>query len=120
MEFTKILKPKPGRTASDGTCLIRNGQFLIKIKTDRPTLKIKSVGIVEDGIGVELTEGNKSLKNCVAIRVFSKEDLPVNLQATGYSFSIPAEKLSETEYVFHFKNASMVTRKKNSSKPSSK
>ena len=114
MEFTKILRRK--MTASNGTCLIRNGQILIKIKIDRPTLKIKNIGIVKGGIGVELTEGNKPLKHCVANRPFSEDDLPVNLQAAGYSFSIKAEKLSETEYIFHFKNASMVKRRKRSSK----
>lgn len=111
MEFVKTLEMKgSGKKKMLGTCVIRDGQLHFKV--NETTMRVKEIGIVEGGIGMELERSEKQIQFIQCARRFEEGDIPVNLQATGYSFSIPAEKLSETEYVFRFENASMVKRKK--------
>lgn len=111
MEFVKTLEMKgSGKKKMLGTCLIRDGQLHFKV--NETSMRVKEIGIVEGGIGMELERSEKQIQFIQCTRRFEEGDIPVNLQATGYSFSILAEKLSETEYVFRFENASMVKRKK--------
>lgn len=111
MEFIKTFGDRRGRVGGIGSACISNG--LIKIRINVPNSVCEQVGAIKDGIGVVIRESDKKRKTKYAASCvkYDKEFIPINLQAECYSFSIPAEKISDTEYVFLFKKAKMLNKK---------
>lgn len=109
MKFIKVLSS--GKITTDfGYLKIADGNIDILIKAENKV--IDEVGIVDGGIGVVLKDTEKKNKTpyVQSSRKFEEDDIPVNLQATGYKFRINAEKISDTEFVFKFDKAFMVKR----------
>ena len=115
MEFIKIVKPgKRGRGSFEryeGVAYIRDGKVTIKLFRDG--VKIRTVGIVNGGIGcVTVTSARKNIMGfCQTVRDF-RGDLPSPLESNGYTFAIPAKRLSEDEYVFPYEDARMLNGKR--------
>lgn len=107
MNFIKTLTPR--YTSTDlGYALITNKNIKIKIATNN--MQFAEIGIIEGGIGCVLKKRKEPIvaKYAVTTRNYSEEDIPTNLQATGYKFRIPATKISDTEYTFMFEDAKTV------------
>jgi len=112
MNFVKTLKPRRGgRYSGDGSVIIADGVIAIRIPTNK--FSFKEIGIIKDGIGVELEKSSKkrTAPNLFTRRCFESDDIPVELQGEKYRFRIPGEKISDTEYVFMFKKAKMLNKK---------
>lgn len=108
MDFVKVFQPKIVGTGhrSFGYALLKDCTLRVFIHSK--DCFIKQVGLVEGGIGIVLEKTkNESKKSGIiqARRFLGEDDLPVNLQASGYKFRINADKISDTEYVFKFDNA---------------
>jgi len=111
MEFTKKINRCGGRKGGYGALIIANGFIKIRITTSNAVLK--EAGLIKGGIGVVIKKGIEGRKTkYVANKMkYDKEDIPVELQGTKYRFRIPAEKLSDTEFVFKFDKAVMLNKK---------
>jgi len=112
MNFIKTLEKRTsGRYNGDGSIVIANGVIAIRIPTNK--FSFKEIGIIKDGIGVELEKSTKKRTSpgIFTTRHFEEADLPVELQGDKYRFRIPGEKISDTEYVFMFKKAKMLNTK---------
>lgn len=107
MEFIKTLNKKKKSKHSLGFAKISNGTIHVLIRCEKKT--ICNVGLIPDGIGVELKDSETTAKTpyVQAHRLYDESDIPANLQSEGYKFKIPAEKISDTEYVFMFDKARM-------------
>ena len=111
MNFIKTLeKNRGGKPSSNGYLILSNGQVEIRIKTN--THDISQVGIIEGGIGCVLSKRNEPRQTGITntTRQLNDGDIPENLMSGGYRFRIPAEKLSDTEYVFMFDKAHMLNK----------
>jgi len=113
MEFIKSIARKHhvGRIAGTGSLTIADGALRLRIP--EPNAILKDIGLVKDGIGVVIEKGIKGRKTkYVSNKIkYDKDDIPVELQASKYKFSIPAEKLNDTEFVFKFDKAVMLNKK---------
>lgn len=117
MEFIKTIGGKHGgktKKFSNGYILLSENR--IKIKFYIKDKDFDSVGFIKDGIGVNLSN-TTTIKKCTlnTVRNLYKDDLdniPNNLKAKNYEFYIPAEKLSDNEYIFKFDEAVMKKIKK--------
>ena len=108
MDFVKVFQPKLVGTGHKcfGYALLE--ECTLKIFIHSKEHFIKQVGLVEGGIGVVLEKAKNETKKTGIIqarRFLGEDDIPVNLQASGYKFRINADKISDTEYVFKFDNA---------------
>lgn len=107
MKFKKLLTGKKACSAGNGYAELTPKKCKIVIR--RNDVKIKDCGLVDDGIGctVETRKEQTKIKYVIKSLVVGNDDIPVNLQAEGYKFRIPATKVDDG-YVFLFKNATMV------------
>lgn len=107
MEFIKTLNTKNSKRGL-GFAKLSNGQIDICLTCEKK--KIINVGLINDGIGVELKDSETAAKTpyVQAHRLYDETDIPANLQSEGYKFKIPANQISENEYVFMFKDAVMM------------
>lgn len=105
MELLKVLEPHRKKAMMSGGYLtISEGVIFVKIQARN--MIVKDIGIIKDGIGVLLKEGNeRKLIYATARRVYNGDYIPANLQSEGYTFRIPATKISDTEYAFMFADA---------------
>ena len=110
MEFIKTFGER-GRKGGIGSACISDG--FVRIRINVPNTKCETIGAIKDGIGVIIKscEKERKTKYATACVKYDKEFIPVNLQGDCYRFSIPAEKISDTEYVFMFKKAKMLNKK---------
>lgn len=108
MEFIKTLNTKQTSKHSLGFAKISNGIIHVLIRCEKKT--ICNVGLISDGIGVELKDSETAAKTpyVQSCRVYDESDIPANLQSEEYKFKIPAKQISENEYVFMFKDAVMM------------
>ena len=111
MNFNKVLGVKRGgrnKGYSKGYVTIKDGKLHFVMYGGNK--RIKEVGFIDDGLGcvTEDIDRKNKFDYCQAYRAFEEEDIPINLQAEGYTFKILAEEVSENEYVFMFKNAFML------------
>ena len=107
MDFIKVLQIKKlGRAGSAESYLTISGKEL-NVFVKNGNCIIKQVGLVEGGVGIVLEEvkTNKKYNLTQARRTIEEGDIPANLQASGYKFRINGDKVSDTEFVFLFKNA---------------
>lgn len=113
MEFIKTFTiPRGcGKKAELGTLVISEGKLKIKINDNK--VHIKQIGRTTEGIGVvvEADDVSRKTSRITSIFQYNPEDIPENFQGKGYRFSIPATKLSDTEYEFKFCNAKMLNKK---------
>lgn len=112
MEFIKTIGPRRrGKRAGFGTLRISDG--FISLKLNAPEMQIDKIGVIKGGIGVVLKQSiiPKKTPSVASRYKYDEDTIPVELQGEKYRFSIPAEKLSDTEYVFMFKNAKMLNKK---------
>ena len=110
MEFIKTFERKiGGRVKENGSLIICDGELRIKI--NEPNCAIDEYGVVDGGIGVVIKKQNHKTLYLKHIVEYNAEDIPINLQGEKYRFKIPAEKLSDTEYVFMFNKAVMLNKK---------
>lgn len=107
MNFIKDFNVRKGREPGFGSLCIANG--FLKLKINVPNAHIVKIGATKDGIGCIIKTGDKNKKTPYVATCFryDKDWLPVNFQGEGYKFSIPAKKISDTEYEFMFCNAKM-------------
>ena len=104
MEFLKVLEPHRKPMKACGYLTISEGVISVKIKAGK--MIVKDIGIIKDGIGVLLEEVNeRKLPYATARRICNGDYIPANLRSKGYTFRIPATKLSDTEYAFMFADA---------------
>lgn len=111
MNFIKDFNVRKGREPGFGSLYIANG--FLKLRINVPNAHVEAMGAVEDGIGCVIKAGDKNRKTPYIATCFKyeKDWLPCNFQGEGYRFSIPAKKISDTEFVFLFKNAKMLNKK---------
>ena len=112
MKFVKTFSLNvKGRTSGEGSIIIADRKMAITVKDN--TVHIAQVGLTEDGIGVEVEHDDVKRKTpYVKIMIpYTEDDLPEQFQGSDYKFSIPATKLSDTEYLFRFCNAKMLNKK---------
>lgn len=108
MDFIKTFGKQSHARMDFGRAILEEGKLEIKIKSK--THNIREVGLIDGGIGCVMEKRDKERDTPVSLttRNLSDGDIPANLMSTGYKFRIPAEKISDTEYVFMFDKASMV------------
>lgn len=108
MNFIKSLDKQKKKRMDFGRAFLEEGKLEIKIKSK--THDIGEVGIIDGGIGCVMSKRDKErqINLAVTTRVLSDGDVPANLMSAGYRFRIPAEKISDTEYVFMFDKACMI------------
>ena len=94
-----------------GSVIIRDGTIRLRIRQENATLK--EFGIVDGGIGaiISLNEKGRQKKAITKVVPYSPKDIPIELQGKGYCFKISPKKLSDTEYIFLFKDAKMKNHK---------
>ena len=112
MNFVKTLEiRRSGRYSGEGSVVIADGVIAVRIPTNK--FSFKNIGIIKDGIGVELEKSSKkrTAPNIFTTRHFESDDIPIELQGEKHRFRIPGEKISDTEYVFMFKKAKMLNTK---------
>ena len=109
MTFIKHFNSRGGKIASFGSATLEDGFLRIRIPG---TLEIVEKGFIEDGFGlvVRPCESKKSKYTLVQTKI-DKSFLPAELCAQNYKFGIPAEQISDTEIVFMYKKAKMLTKK---------
>ena len=109
MEFLKIIYGRKCRLTKkgDGAAFLKEGNLRIKIFSK--SRYITTAGLVDGGIGCETEESNCKNKSgySTATRQLAEGDVPPNLAASGYTFVIPARKVTDSEYVFMFADAKM-------------
>lgn len=114
MEFLKTFEnTHRGKRSCLASLVIDNSKNQLRIRIYDNTMFFDTVGIIEDGLGVVLKKRSANSTDIATKYIsrkihFTKSDVPVNLQATGYTFEIEGVKKSDTEYVFYWKNARMV------------
>ena len=111
MEFIKNFNIRRGREPGCGSIYITNG--CLKVRINVPNAHVTDMGLIDGGIGCVITTGDKNRKTpyVAASMKYQKDWLPPELQGAGYKFTIPAQKLSDTEYAFLFCNAKMTNKK---------
>ena len=113
MEFIKDFKVRKGREIGAGSLYIVNG--FLKLRINAPNAHLEKMGAIKDGIGCVIKSSNKDKNKktpYISARYKYESDwIPENFQYEGYRFTIPAEKISDTEYVFMFNNAKMKNKK---------
>lgn len=111
MEFVRSFNVRKGRESEVGSLRIVNGYLRIRINV--PNAHIVKFGATKKGLGCVIQTGDKDRKTpYVSCHYKYEEDwIPANFQGKGYIFSIPANKVSETEYEFLFCNAKMKNKK---------
>ena len=110
MEFIKTFTHKTGgRAKEQGSLIICNGELRIKI--NEPNSSVAEYGVIKNGIGVVIKKVKRATPFLRTIMKYNSDDIPVNLQGEKYRFKIPAEKISDTEYVFNFDKAIMLNKK---------
>ena len=113
MEFIKTFNITGGRgkKAGLGTLVISESKLKIKINDNK--VHIKQIGRTAEGIGVVVESDNDNRKTSYVQSVFKYDnsDIPENFQGQEYRFSIPATRISDTEYEFKFCNAKMLNKK---------
>ena len=109
MNFIKQFGSRGGRVSTFGSAIIKDGFLKIRIPN---TYDIVEKGFIEGGIGltVKPCSPRKSPYTTVHVNI-GKDYLPPELCGQNYKFGIPAEKISDTEIVFMFKRAKMLTHK---------
>ena len=119
MKFIKTIEVKhPGRGHSkfpNGYIRLSSDDRYFFIKIPVKDKYLGDIGFIEDGIGINLCDCKVKKSIISTIRTLSEEDMghiPNNLQGSNYKFYIPAEKLSDNEYVFKFDKAIMKKIKK--------
>ena len=113
MEFIKTFNITGGRGKKAGLGTLVIGEGKLKIKINDNTIHIKQIGRTAEGIGVVVESDDVSRKTSRITSIFqyNPEDIPENFQGQGYRFSIPATRISNTEYEFKFCNAKMLNKK---------
>lgn len=112
MQFIKTFKvSRGGSKAQLGSLIIRNGELRLRI--GQPKANLKEFGFIEGGIGAIISLGQEKRKTSYIAKIvtYDPKDIPVELQGQKYCFKIPAEKISDTEYVFMFDKAYMLNKK---------
>ena len=110
MEFIRTFNHKiGGRIKENGSLIICDGELRIKVNESNST--IEEYGIIKDGIGVVIKKAKRKTPYIKTILKYNEDDIPINLQGESYKFKIPAEKLSDTEFVFKFDKAIMLNKK---------
>ena len=114
MEFLKTFNTSHrGKRSCLASLVIDNSNSQLRIRIYDKTMFFDTVGIIENGLGVVLkkrsTDSTDITTKYILRKIhFTESDIPVNLQATGYTFEIEGVKKSDTEYVFCWKDAKMV------------
>lgn len=114
MEFLKTFNTSHrGKRSCLASLVIDNSKNQLRIRIYDKTMFFDTVGIIENGLGVVLKKRSTDSTDITTKYIFRKIhftelDIPVNLQATGYTFEIEGVKKSDTEYVFLWKDAKMV------------
>lgn len=109
MDFIKKLeKKKKSRISELGYAYLEDSKLTVKVFSK--AYSIKDVGIIDGGIGCVMSKRDKECakEQALTTRNLSDGDVPANLMSANYKFRIPAEKISDTEYVFMFDKACMV------------
>ena len=110
MEFIKTFNHSSGgRTKENGSLIICDGE--LRIKVNEPNSAIEEYGVIKDGIGVVIKKEDRKTPYLKTVIKYNEDDIPINLQGESYKFKIPAEKLSDTEFVFRFEKAVMLNKK---------
>lgn len=113
MEFIKTftIVHGHGKKPELGTLVISEGKLKIKINDNK--VHIKQIGRTAEGVGVvvEADDVSRKTSRITSIFQYHPEDIPENFQGEGYRFSIPATRISNTEYEFKFCNAKMLNKK---------
>ena len=111
MDFIKNFNVRKGREPGFGSIYIDKGYMKIRINVSNA--HIIDMGLIDGGIGCVIKTGDKNRKTpyVAACIKYEKDWIPSELQGTGYKFSIPAKKLSDTEYAFMFNSAKMKNKK---------
>lgn len=109
MTFIKHFNTRGGRIGSFGSAILKDGFLKIRIPSN---LEVVEKGFIEDGFGlvVRPCESKKSKYTLVQTKI-DKSFLPSELCAQNYKFGIPAEQISDTEIVFMYNKAKMLTKK---------
>ena len=108
MEFIKTFDSSRTFKSSFGSAIIKDGFVRIRLPNN---VKIVEKGFIEGGIGI-VTEPKKPGKTPYTLlqQEVDKSYLPTELTGKSYKFFIPAEKLSENEFVFMYKKAKMLNK----------
>ena len=112
MQFIKTFKLTwGGSKAQLGSLIICNGKLRLRI--GQPKAILKEFGFIEGGMGAVISLEHEERKTPFISKIvtYDPKDIPVNLQGQKYRFKIPAEKISDTEYVFMFNKAYMLNKK---------
>lgn len=109
MTFIKHFNTRGGKIARFGSAILKDGFLRIRIPY---TLEVVEKGFIEGGFGlvVRPCESKKSKYTLVQTKL-DKSYLPAELCAQNYRFGIPAEQISDTEIVFMYNKAKMLTKK---------
>lgn len=109
MEFIKHFSHGKSRTNRNGSATIKDGYFFFRLPND---VEVVDKGYIEGGVGfvVKPCKPTGSLYRQIQTRV-DTEQVPTELCASHYKFRIIGDKISDTEYVFLYKNAVCLTHK---------
>ena len=109
MRFIKHFDSSRTFKSSIGSAIIENGFVRIRLPNN---VAIAEKGFIEGGIGI-VTEPKKPGKAPYTLlqQKLDTDYLPTELKADSYRFFIPAEQISENEYVFMYKKAKMLNKK---------
>ena len=109
MNFIKHFNSRGGRVGSLGSALFGDGKLRIRIPN---TYNVVEKGFIDGGFGLVVEPcGNRKSKYTTVNVNIDPLDLPPELRGKTYKFGIPAEKISDTEFVFLFKKARMLNKK---------
>ena len=112
MQFIKTFKlSRGGCKAQLGSLIICNGKLHLRIR--QPKAILEEFGFIEGGTGAVISLGHEDKKTPYILKIvpYDPKDIPIELQGQKYRFKIPAEKISDTEYVFMFDKACMLNKK---------
>lgn len=111
MQFVKHFSHAGGnrREKGVGSAIFGDGKLVIRLPN---TKDIVECGFIEEGFGVvtKTCTGRKSAYTVIQTKI-DLNDLPVELTGKCYKFRIIAEQVSEDEFVFPFKKATMLNKK---------
>ena len=110
MDFIKRFTQKGGCYYTRiGSAIFSNGNLRISLPN---TKRVLDKGYIDGGFGVvtQTIEPKKSPRTLIVTKI-DMNMLPPELTGKDYKFLIPAEQISENEFVFLYKNAKMLNRK---------
>lgn len=108
MKFIKQFSSK-GRVNGNGSVTIKDGHFFFRLPSN---VEVVEKGYIEGGIGfvVQPCKETSSLYRQVQTRI-DPDCVPTELRASHYKFRIIGKRISDTEFVFLYKDAVCLTHK---------